>query len=146
MSLYFSKNDILFIHSKLIDDFGGSDGIRDEGILDSAINTPLQTFDSTDLYPTDTDKIARLSFGLVMDHPFIDGNKRIAAKVLDMGPDMNGIFLKATNEEVIEEFLGLTAGKPTIPVSFPWSIRKSDLLKRCILRSGRRCCLPFFTS
>ena len=70
MSFYFSKDDILHIHSKLIDDFGGSDGIRDEGMLDSAINTPLQTFDSTDPYPTDPDKIARLSFGLVMDHPF----------------------------------------------------------------------------
>lgn len=44
MSYYFSKDDILFIHSKLIDDFGGSDGIRDEGMLDSAINAPLQTF------------------------------------------------------------------------------------------------------
>lgn len=120
MSLYFSKDDILFIHSKLIDDFGGSDGIRDEGMLDSAINTPLQTFDSTDLYPTDTDKIARLSFGLVMDHPFIDGNKRIAAKVLDMGLDMNGIFLKATNEEMIDEFLGLAAGKTDYSGFLSW--------------------------
>lgn len=120
MSLYFSKDDILFIHSKLIDDFGGSDGIRDEGMLDSAINTPLQTFDSADLYPTDTDKIARLSFGFVMDHPFIDGNKRIAAKVLDMGLDMNGIFLKATNEEVIEEFFGLAAGKTDYSGFLSW--------------------------
>ncbi|HBS02305.1 MAG TPA: type II toxin-antitoxin system death-on-curing family toxin [Firmicutes bacterium] len=115
MRLYFSKDDILYIHSKLISDFGGSDGIRDEGMLDSAINTPLQTFDSSDLYPTDIDKVARLSFGLAMDHPFIDGNKRIAAKVLDMGLDMNGVFLKATNEEVIEEFLGLAAGQIDYP-------------------------------
>ena len=120
MSLYFSKDDILFIHSKLINDFGGSDGIRDDGMLDSAINTPLQTYDSTDLYPTDTDKIARLSFGLVMNHPFIDGNKRIAAKVLDMGLDMNGIFLKATNEEVIEEFFGLAAGKTDYSDFLSW--------------------------
>ena len=120
MSLYFSKDDILFIHSKLINDFGGSDGIRDDGMLDSAINTPLQTYDSTDLYPTDTDKIARLSFGLVMDHPFIDGNKRIAAKVLDIGLDMNGIFLKATNEEMIDEFLGLAAGKTDYSGFLSW--------------------------
>lgn len=52
MSFYFSKDDILHIHSKLIDDFGGSDGIRDEGMLESALNAPLQTFDSSDLYPT----------------------------------------------------------------------------------------------
>lgn len=56
MSFYFSKDDILHIHSKLIDDFGGSDGIRDEGMLESALNAPLQTFDSSDLYPTAVDK------------------------------------------------------------------------------------------
>ena len=69
MSFHFSKDDILHIHSKLIDDFGGSDGIRDEGMLESALNAPLQTFDSSDLYPTAVEKIARLAFGLVMDHP-----------------------------------------------------------------------------
>jgi len=93
---------------------------HDEGMLDSAINAPLQTFDSSDLYPTDIDKIARLSFGLVMDHPFIDGNKRIAAKVLDMGLDMNGILLKATNEEVIKEFLDLASGKVDYPSFLSW--------------------------
>ena len=60
MSFYFSKGGILFIHSKLIDDFGGSEGIRDEGMLDYAISTPLQTFDLQDLYPTAISKIARL--------------------------------------------------------------------------------------
>ena len=73
-----------------------------------------------DLYPTAIDKIARLSFGLVMDHPFIEGNKRIAAKVLDMGLDMNGVFLTATNEEVIEKFLGLAAGKIGYPSFLSW--------------------------
>lgn len=80
---YFSKEGVIYLHSKSILKFGGSDGIRDEGMLESAINTPLQTFDSSDLYPTAVDKIARLSFGLAMDHPFYDGNKRIAAKALD---------------------------------------------------------------
>lgn len=55
-----------------------------------------------------------------MDHPFIDGNKRIAAKVLDMGLDMNGILLKATNEEVIKEFLDLAAGKVDYPSFLSW--------------------------
>lgn len=120
MSLYFSKDDILHIHSKLIEDFGGSDGIRDEAMLDSAINAPLQTFDSQDLYPTAIDKISRLSFGLVMDHPFIDGNKRVAAVTLYLGLDANGISLKATNEEVIEEFLSLASGKIDYPSFLSW--------------------------
>ena len=120
MSFFLSKEDIIFLHSELINIFGGSDGIRDEAILDSAINAPLQTCDSQDLYPTTIDKIVRLSFGLVMDHPFIDGNKRIAAKVLDLGLDANGISLKATNEEVIEEFLALASGKIDYPSFLSW--------------------------
>ena len=120
MSFSLSKEDVIFLHSELINIFGGSDGIRDEAILDSAINAPLQTFDSQGLYPTTIDKIVRLSFGLVMDHPFIDGNKRIAAKVLDLGLDANGISLKATNEEVIEEFLALASGKIDYPSFLSW--------------------------
>ena len=81
-----------------------------EGMLESAINTPLQIFDSSDLYPAPVDKIARLSFGLAMDHPFYDGNKRIAAKILDVGLKANGIILFATNDEMIDGFLSLASG------------------------------------
>ncbi len=90
---YFSKDDIVYLHTKLIFKFGGIDGIRDEGMLDSAINCILLTFDLLDLYPTPVDKIVRLSFALAMNHPFYDGNKRIAAKVLDIGLKANDIIL-----------------------------------------------------
>ncbi len=120
MSCYFSKNDILHIHSRLIFDFGGSDGIRDEGMLESALNTPLQTFDSSDLYPTAIDKIARLSFGLVMDHPFIDGNKRIAAAVLYLGLNANEVHFEVSDKEMIKEFLGLASGKIDYPTFLSW--------------------------
>lgn len=106
---YFSKDDIVYLHSKLILKFGGTDGIRDEGMLESALITPLQTFDSSDLYPSLVEKIARLSFGLAMDHPFYDGNKRIAAKVLDIGLKINNITLLATNDEMIDEFISLAS-------------------------------------
>ncbi len=108
---YFSKDDIIFIHSKLIADYGGSNGIRDEGMLESAINTPLQTFDGIDLYFFETDKIARLSYSLVMDHPFFDGNKRIAAAALDLGLSGNGLELNATVDELIDEFIRLASSK-----------------------------------
>ena len=120
MSFYFSKDDILHIHSRLIFDFGGSDGIRDEGMLESALNTPLQTFDSSDLYPTAIDKIARPSFGLVMDHPFIDGNKRIAAAVLYLGLNVNEVHFEVPDKEMIEEFLGLASGKIDYPTFLTW--------------------------
>lgn len=118
--VYFSKDDIIFLHSEMIANFGGTDGIRDNGILESAINTPLQTFDSIDLYPSPVEKIARLSFGLVMDHSFFDGNKRIAAKILDLGLSVNDIFLIATNEEVLEEFLGLASGSVRYQSFLSW--------------------------
>ncbi len=79
-------------------------------MLESALTTPLQTFDSLDLYPTLVGKIARLSFGLVMNHPFYDGNKRIAAKILDVGLRGNNIILLATNDEMVDEFLSLASG------------------------------------
>ncbi len=79
-------------------------------MLDSALSTPLQTFDSSDLYPSGIEKITRLSFGLVMNHTFIDGNKRIAAKILDVGLSTNNITLQAANDEMIEEFISLASG------------------------------------
>lgn len=90
---------------------GGQDGIRDEGMLESALATPLQTFDSVDLYPTIVDKFVRLSFGLVMNHPFLDGNKRIGAYALTIGLKLNGIPFSFDDDEAIREFFGITAGE-----------------------------------
>ena len=104
----------------MIDDFGGSDGIRDEGMLESALNAPLQTFDSSDLYPTAVEKIARPVFGLVMDHPFIDGNKRIAASVLYLGLNANEVHFEVRDEEMIDEFLSLASGKIDYPAFLAW--------------------------
>lgn len=125
MTIYFSKEDIIYLHSITVVRFGGSDGIRDDGMLDSALNTPLQTFDGCDLYPTIIEKITRLSFGLIMDHPFFDGNKRISAKILDVGLSANNISLTATNEEMITEFIGLASGKITYPNFLTWVKQKS---------------------
>lgn len=117
---YFSKDDIVYLHTKLIINFGGIDGIRDKGMLDSSINCSLLTFGLSDLYPTPVDKIVRLSFALAMNHPFYDGNKRIAAKVLDIGLKANGIILLATNDEIIDEFLTLASGNVLYPDFLSW--------------------------
>ena len=77
-----SKQQILILHSQLISETGGSDGLRDVGLLESAINSPFQQFGNEDLYPTIQQKVSRLCFGLVNNHPFIDGNKRIGAHVM----------------------------------------------------------------
>ena len=74
-----SQKQILALHSALIKEFGGSDGVRDEGLLESALAAPFQTFGGEPVYPSLQAKAAQLGFGLVCNHPFVDGNKRIGA-------------------------------------------------------------------
>ena len=105
-----SKPQILFLHEQLIAETGGSSGLRDEGMLDSALNTPFQTFAGKDVYPSLQQKAARLCFGLVKNHPFVDGNKRIGAHVMLVFLALNGIELQHTQTELSEVILQLAAG------------------------------------
>ena len=98
------------LHEQLIAETGGSSGLRDEGMLDSALNTPFQTFAGKDVYPSLQQKAARLCFGLVKNHPFVDGNKRIGAHVMLVFLALNGIELQHTQAELSEVILQLAAG------------------------------------
>ena len=100
-----SKPQILLLHEQLIAETGGSSGLRDEGMLDSALNTPFQTFAGKDVYPSLQQKAARLCFGLVKNHPFVDGNKRIGAHVMLVFLALNGIELQHTQTELEQKFL-----------------------------------------
>ena len=95
-----TKEQILMLHEKLIDRYGGTHGVRDNALLDSAVFSPNQTFDGNDIYPTVKEKAVRLCYGLVQNHPFHDGNKRIGALALLVTLDLNGITLSATNQEL----------------------------------------------
>ena len=77
-----SQEQVLQLHAKLIETTGGSAGIRDKDMLDSALNNPFQTFGGTELYPSIQAKAARLCFGLVKNHAMIDGNKRLGTHVM----------------------------------------------------------------
>ena len=113
-----SKTQILLLHEQLIAETGGSSGLRDEGMLDSALNAPFQTFGEGDVYPSLQQKAARLCFGLVKNHPFLDGNKRIGAHVMLVFLALNGIELQHTQTELSDVILQLAAG----------TIQSSDLL------------------
>lgn len=106
-----NKRQILMLHSALIEESGGSDGIRDEGLLDSAINTPFQTFAGQDLYPTVLEKASRLGFGLIRNHPFVDGNKRIGTHAMLVFLDINNISLAYEDDEMISTILSVAAGE-----------------------------------
>lgn len=85
-----SAQHIKQIHSLLIAETGGLDGIRDEGLLESALNSPFQTFDDVPLYKTIEAKAARLGYSLVNNHPFIDGNKRTGMMAMLLFLELNG--------------------------------------------------------
>lgn len=106
-----SKRQILMLHTALIAQTGGIDGVRDEGLLDSAINAPFQTFAEQDLYPTVLEKAVRLGFGLISNHPFLDGNKRIGAHAMLTFMGVNQINLCCMDEELISLILQVASGR-----------------------------------
>ena len=105
-----SKPQILLLHGQLIAETGGSSGLRDEGMLDSALDAPFQTFAEEDVYPSLQQKAARLCFSLVKNHPFVDGNKRIGAHVMLVFLALNGIELQYTQIELSDVILQLASG------------------------------------
>lgn len=106
-----SKRQILMLHSMLVAQSGGADGLRDEGLLESAINTPLQTFGGQELYPTVLEKAARLGYGLIHNHPFLDGNKRIGTHAMLVFLDINNITLSYEDDDLIAAILRVASGE-----------------------------------
>ena len=105
-----SKKQVLALHSDLIREFGGTEGIRDEGLLESALAAPFQTFDGEPASPSLQAKAARLGFGLVSNHPFVDGNKRTGAHVMLVFLALNGVELCYGQEDLISIFLSVAYG------------------------------------
>lgn len=102
---------VRMLHQDLIAETGGSEGVRDEGMLDSALQLPFQTFDGQALYPSIQQKAARLCSSLVSNHPFVDGNKRIGIHTMLVFLAANGVELSYTQEELISLGLSLAEGK-----------------------------------
>ena len=107
----FNKENVLSIYEVLTLKTGGTVGIRDEGLLASALEAPYQTFSGVDLFPTLLEKGVRLGFGLVSNHPFVDGNKRIGILIMLVFFEMNGILIDFTDDEVVDMALGVASGK-----------------------------------
>lgn len=106
----FSKEKVKLLHQLISEETGGSVGIRDEGLLESALEGAFATFDGKDLYPSKEEKGARLGFTLISNHAFVDGNKRIGMYVMLTFLEVNGIRLEATNEEVAQTGIAVTSG------------------------------------
>lgn len=104
-----SSGQVKYLHRKLLNSTGGIGGIRDEGMLDSALSNVFQTFGGSELYPSAISKIARITYSLVCNHPFIDGNKRIGTYVMLVLLELNHIDVEFTDEDII--YIGLELAK-----------------------------------
>lgn len=106
-----TKRQILLLHDMILDETGGMNGVRDSAALDAAISAPFVTFCGEDLFPSDIGKIARMSYGLTVNHAFVDGNKRIGAMVLQILLRENGYNLQIKEEELVEMFQSVAKGQ-----------------------------------
>lgn len=102
---------VIGIHKVLIKKYGGSEGIRDKGLLESAIERPYQTFDGLELYPTTVDKASAVIESIVKNHPFVDGNKRTGYVLMRLILRKDKKDLKASQEEKYEFVIQIAAGK-----------------------------------
>ena len=107
----FSKEKVLLLHKLIAEETGGSIGLRDEGLLESALEAAFSTFGGVELYPTKEEKGARLGYNLISNHAFVDGNKRIGMYVMLTFLEVNGIHMDCTNEDVATVGLAVAAGE-----------------------------------
>lgn len=102
MTIYITLDEVLAIHDDMVERYGGSFGIRDLGLMQSAIARPQATFGGEDLYPTIIDKAAALFHSLVFNHAFADGNKRTSLTSTARFLHLNGYELKVGKHELID--------------------------------------------
>ena len=109
--IFFESEQVIKLHSSLIAKTGGMDGIRDENLLDSALKSPFQTFDGSELYPYILDKASQLCYSLVENHPFADGNKRIGVHLTLLFLKLNNENIEYSQAELIDFGLNIASGK-----------------------------------
>ncbi|MBR6729008.1 MAG: type II toxin-antitoxin system death-on-curing family toxin [Clostridia bacterium] len=97
----FSKDKVLLLHQLIAEETGGSIGVRDEGLLESALEAAFSSFGGQEFYPTKEEKGARLGYTLISNHAFVDGNKRIGVYIMLTFLEVNGIRLECSDEDLV---------------------------------------------
>lgn len=115
-----STEKVLALHAMVARATGGSVGLRDEGLLDSALETAFSGFGGQEFYPTIEEKAARLGHSLIANHAFVDGNKRIGIFVMLTFLQVNDVTLNITNQDVIDTALGVAAGRMDYDALLAW--------------------------
>lgn len=117
-------SQIVKLHEQLIQQTGGSYGIRDMGLLESAVEAPFQSFGEHELYPSIQAKAARLGYGLIKNHAMIDGNKRIGAHAMLVMLALNGVSLQYTQKDLYTVILDVVAGQKGYEDLLDWILKK----------------------
>ena len=116
----FSKDKVLLLHKLIAQETGGSIGVRDDGLLESALEAAFSGFGDKEFYPTKEEKGARLGYNLISNHAFVDGNKRIGMYVMLTFLEVNGIHMDCTNDDVAEAGLAVASGKMDSDALLQW--------------------------
>lgn len=116
----FSKEKVLLLHQLIAQETGGSVGVRDEGLLESALETAFSSFGRQEFYSTKEEKGARIGYSLISNHAFVDGNKRIGVYVMLTFLEVNGIRLDCTNEDVVHIGLSVADGSMDYEALLTW--------------------------
>ena len=124
-----TKEQVVSIHSSLIKASGGTDGVRDAGLLESALESQFQTLEGHDQYPSIIQKAARIGYSLVSNHPFIDGDKRIGIHIMLVFLAINGIDISCTQEDLIKIGLSLADDTLTFDELSVWLSSHNCILK-----------------
>lgn len=117
---YLAPSQVLFIHDQVIKRYGGSLGIRELGLVESAVHRPQASFGDTDLYETVFERAAVLLHSLLMNHPFVDDNKRTALAASGIFLAMNGFTLQNTHQEEVTFALAVASEHTDIPTIAQW--------------------------
>ena len=123
-----TKEQIFSLYEMLLQKTGGSSGVVNESLMDSAVNSIWQTFDGVELYPTLEEKGARLGYSLVRNHSFADGNKRIGILAMLTFLSVNGVEISCTDEELVETGLNLASGLMDSEALLAW-LREHSAVK-----------------
>ena len=116
----FSKEKVLLLHQIMAEATGGSVGVRDEGLLDSALEGAFAGSGDREFYPTKEEKGARLGYTLISNHAFVDGNKRIGVYIMLSFLEMNGIRLQCTDDELVDIGLSVASGRMKYEELLQW--------------------------
>lgn len=118
----FTKKQVIMLHEQIIKETGGEIGLRDASLLESALLSPFQSFDDKDLFPSIQAKAARLGYGIIKNHPFVDGNKRIGTHLMLLFLYFNNVELSYTQEELSEIVLMIASSEKTCENLLDWII------------------------